>query len=81
MEKKEAKHQTFEQGSIQALEIAIATLVRVLPEPSKQAFITSYLQNVSMWDDLALPSTAISDEWLSGVRETSEGLLRLVQQP
>ncbi|MDR0274129.1 MAG: hypothetical protein LBI48_02075 [Burkholderiaceae bacterium] len=75
------EHQTFEQGSLQALEMAICTLVRVLPEHSKQAFIAAYPQNVEAWDDITLPSAAVSDEWLRGLREVSNGLLRLVTQP
>lgn len=73
------KHTTFEQGRIEAIEIALATLVRVLPAPSKQAFMVAYPKNVETWDDTALPSTAISDEWLRGLRESSAGLLRLAK--
>ncbi|MES2973400.1 MAG: hypothetical protein V4757_07315 [Pseudomonadota bacterium] len=79
MTKKDGLHQTREQGSIQALELAICTLVRVLPEPTKQAFIAAYHQNVQTWDDTALPSTAASDEWFAGMRETAESLLRVVK--
>lgn len=79
MKPKDGKHQTYDQGALQALELAICTLVRALPESSKQAFISAYPQNVTNWDDTVLPSTAISDEWLKGMRETAEGLLRVVK--
>lgn len=79
MTEKSHRHQTFDQGAMQALELAICTLVRVLPEPSKQAFIAAYPKSMEIWDDAILPSTSISDEWLHGMRETSEGLLRLVK--
>ncbi|WP_124510897.1 hypothetical protein [Acidovorax sp. FJL06] len=79
MSVKDGKYQTFDQGAIQALELAICTLVRVLPEPSKRAFIAAYPQNVENWSDTALPSTAISDEWLTGLRETAAGLLRVAK--
>ncbi|MDP9992003.1 hypothetical protein J2W28_001031 [Variovorax boronicumulans] len=71
------KHATFEQGQLEAIEIALATLVRVLPAPSKQAFMVAFPKNVETWDNTALPSSAISDEWLRGLRETAAGLLRL----
>lgn len=76
---KPRKHQTFEEGALMALELAIATLVRVMPELSKEAFIAAYPQNVEMWSDTALPSTGVSDEWLSGLRETADNLHRLAQ--
>lgn len=72
------KHRTFEQGRIEAIEIALATIVRVLPAPSKKAFMVAYQKNVETWDDTALVSTSISDEWLRGLREGSAGLMRLV---
>lgn len=81
MSKENGRHQTRDQGELQALELAICTLVRVLPEPTKQAFITAYSQNVENWDDTALPSTSISDEWLAGMRDAADGLLRIVRQP
>lgn len=79
MKKETAAHQTYEQGALQALELAICTLVRVLPPASKQAFMDVYPQNVESWDDTALPSSSISDEWLQGMRETAEGLLRVAK--
>lgn len=77
MEKSE-QHQTFDQGAREAIEMAICTLVRVLPPASKQAFMKAFPANVATWDDVALPSSRVSDEWLKGFRETAESMQKLM---
>jgi hypothetical protein len=79
MNKQIVQRQTYDQGALQALELAICTLVRVLPAGPREAFIAAFPQNVETWSGAALPSTAISDEWLTGMKETSDALMRVVQ--
>lgn len=78
---KQRRQQTFDQGVTAALELAVVTLARSLGPAERQRFISDLRQNVELWDDLSLPSTTTTDEWLSGLREGVGGLVNLVERP
>jgi hypothetical protein len=63
---------------MEALVVAIATLVRVSPESTKEAFMSAYPKNVETWDETAL-FLPVTDEWKEGLTKTAAKLLRIAR--
>lgn len=65
-----------EPGSMEALIVAMATLVRCFPAEAKKEFMTCYPENIRTWDETALFSP-VSDEWMEEMKGTAAKILRV----
>lgn len=79
MPEESPEHRTYEDGAREALALAIATLVGLLPPDKKAIFMTGYPQNVLTWESQALPSSEVADEWLNGLQSMAQSIERLVE--
>lgn len=72
-------HQSsVDQGRIEALSHAIATLVKMQPPAIKKEIVEALSQNFKMGEDMSLNLT-VSDEWRAGLVGEGERLLKLIE--
>lgn len=69
--------QTFDQGRLRALELAVATFLRMQQEVPAEIFKTAYAANAETWDETTL-DMAVTDEYRNGMRFGSQALLSLL---
>ena len=75
MPKKYAGDATLLEGRLDALEVALVTLMNMQRPETRRIFVTRFEKNIATFDDVtvALP---ISEEWREGLSMQAEKLLR-----
>lgn len=68
---------TFDQGQLRALEMAVATFLRMQQEVPLDIFRSVYEQNVETWDGTTVGMT-VSDEYRQGMAIGAKKLLALL---
>lgn len=68
---------TFDQGRMSALEMAVATFLRMQQDVPLQLFKEQYADNVRTWDDTTL-GMPVSDEYREGMTASAQRLLSLL---
>ena len=78
MTQKYAGDATFDDGRMDALEIALVTLVKRQPDEMRTAFCTLFQQNIKTFEEvtLALP---ISEAWREGLSIQAAKILRRLE--
>lgn len=74
------EHRTYDQGAREAIALAIATMVGLLPQEKQVQFILGFPKNVETWENQALPSSEVADEWLTGFQEMAASIQALARR-
>lgn len=72
-----AHQQTFDQGRLRAMELAVATFLRMQQEVPLDLFKATFAANAETWDETTL-DMAVTDEYRNGMRFGSQALLSLL---